>query len=245
MPLPASVIKKDHDLEQDYETIGSELMELRWHWTLDESNSKRVSIRQYARDVGRAESVIRADVNGWAANIEDDAASGSARTGVKKKPNEYREMAKINSKRQHAAEAIAKATGNAISTVARTKRDEIASVVSRAEERAVKQGTTVEEEIDRAAEWDAKARRSAAKQREENKARHTSRYIEIEGYIGVAIQKIRQALDCAENVGFSEEETDLMTVASNKLRAVLTLFDLRITGTADIDWDAELQKIGE
>lgn len=61
MALPKNVIKKDHDLMQDYEGIGMEIMELRWHWTLNEANPKRVSLREYAREVGRAYSTIAGD----------------------------------------------------------------------------------------------------------------------------------------------------------------------------------------
>jgi hypothetical protein len=58
MHLPKSVITQDHRLEKTAEDAGRKLCELRWHWTLDESNSKRVSLSQYARDVGRNRATI-------------------------------------------------------------------------------------------------------------------------------------------------------------------------------------------
>jgi gas vesicle protein len=247
MALPASVIKKDHDLEQDYDTIGSQLMELRWHWTLNESNPKRVTISEYARSVGRTQKTISIDAKTWVQMIADDEGSSltdsAGSVTPKKKPNEYREMAYLSADRQHAAEAIAKVTGNALSTVTRTKREEITAVVGRAQERAEKKGTRVDDEIDRAVEWDAKARRTAEKQRAEKKARHTSRFIEIEGDLGVAMQRLRKVLTVAEDVGFTPDEIELMTVSLGKLRALMNLIDLRIAGETDIDWDKEFQKI--
>lgn len=250
MTLPKSVIKKDHDLEQDYEAIGSELMELRWHWTLDESNPKRVPIREYAREVGRAESGIRADANGWAASIAANAAHGDVRSetpGQARTPNDFRELAKLGAEKQYAAEAIAKVSGKSAGNVARAKREELTAVVNRARERAERKGRAgteaVIEEIDTVVEWDAKAAATRARVREQDKKRHTSRYIEIEGDLGVAMQRLRKVLNVAEGVGFTEEEIELMTVSLGKLRALMNLIDLRIAGETNIDWDAEFQKI--
>jgi len=51
MTLPARVIERDHTLAKS----ADELMKLRWHWTLDESNAKRVGFSEYARSVGASE----------------------------------------------------------------------------------------------------------------------------------------------------------------------------------------------
>ncbi|MPZ14298.1 MAG: hypothetical protein GEU73_07715 [Chloroflexi bacterium] len=69
------------------------------------------------------------------------------------------------------------------------------------------------------------------------------RYIEIEGHVGAAMQRLRRVLEIGEGVDFDADETDLIAEALGKLRALLSLIDLRITGTTDIDWDAELERM--
>jgi hypothetical protein len=61
------------------------------------------------------------------------------------------------------------------------KRDEVAAVLNTARERAEVKGTTVEHEIDRAAEWRAKSRKAAEQEQDRRRRELTMRYIEIEG----------------------------------------------------------------
>ncbi len=56
--LPLEVVQEDTELETRIGRMSERLSQLRWHWTLDESNSDRVSFRQYGRDVGKDHSVI-------------------------------------------------------------------------------------------------------------------------------------------------------------------------------------------
>lgn len=65
--LEPPAVEQDHALDRERSHRLEELMALRWHWTLDESNPARVSIAEYARQVGASESAIGADANGWAA----------------------------------------------------------------------------------------------------------------------------------------------------------------------------------
>ena len=43
---------------------------------------------------------------------------------------------------------------------------------------------------------------------------------------------------------FTDEEMELLRSTVSSINAILTLLDLRMAGTPDIDWDAELEKIG-
>jgi len=64
-PVPTrtrNYVWRDRELSAD----ADELMQLRWHWTLDESNPERVSFAEYAAAVGTDESKIAVDANGWA-----------------------------------------------------------------------------------------------------------------------------------------------------------------------------------
>ena len=62
---PAEDIERDIALDKEVSLAGEQLMEHRWHWTMDESNPERVTIEQYAADCGVAESVVRIDVTAW------------------------------------------------------------------------------------------------------------------------------------------------------------------------------------
>jgi hypothetical protein len=219
-------------------------MKLRWHWTLDESNPKRVDFTEYARAVGRDRKIISRDAYAWEeyqqAKMAGPMGPGSART-----PSDFRQLAKLSEERKQATKAIARVSGKAISTVATSKRDEVDAVVSLAQERAMKRKTTVEHEIEHVAERRERGRQVSDKLKKEQKHRHTARYIAAEGDIGVAMQRLRKLLDDVEGVDFNDDERELLTEALGKLRALLNLLDIRITGATDIDWDKEFQKITE
>lgn len=236
MPLPEKVIEEDRRLTK----AADSLMELRWHWTLDESNPDRVGFTAYGRAVGRDEAIIRRDARAWA-DYQETAGPGR-KPGEAQTPEDFRELRKLSGDRQRATQAIAAATGKKVSTVARG-RDEVDTVLNRARHRAEERGTRVEDEIDRAAEWQAKARKAAEQIQREKRESHGMRYIEIEGHVGAAMQRLRRVLEIGEGVDFDSDETELIAEALGKLRALLSLIDLRITGTTDIDWDAELERM--
>src|SRR5438309_7292975 len=64
--VPQSVVAEDHRLERAADSAALALMRLRWHWTLDESNSKRVSVRAYASAVTKNSTRIHDDAHGYA-----------------------------------------------------------------------------------------------------------------------------------------------------------------------------------
>jgi len=66
MSSPAPASKASRALEKSAESASEQLAKHRWHWTLDETNPERVSLRAYARDVGRAESIVRKYANSYA-----------------------------------------------------------------------------------------------------------------------------------------------------------------------------------
>jgi len=202
MALPKRVIEKDYELSEAHD----ELMELRWKWTMDPSNAKAVSFAEYAREVGRDPSVIRRDATGWdkyQQSLEKAGSSLTASPGAATTPYEFRELAALSEERQQAAQAVAKHTGNKVGHVARNKRQQVDVVVDRAHRAAEKRGTTVEHEIDKAAEWQAKAERVAERDRRERKQRHTSQFLQIEGKIGAMLARGREVLALAEDIPFS------------------------------------------
>jgi hypothetical protein len=244
MTLPAHVIAMDSKLEAAFDDASNSLMEHRWHWTLDESNPKRVSISEYARQVGKSRQTISADANGWA---DYTASTRKARPagkvpGQAKTPEEFRQLANLGAEKQAAAEAIARTTGRSINSAARD-HEALNAVVSKARDKAARRGTTVEHEIDQAAAERERASKAAAKLKDERKKRMTAAYISIEGDIGAMLQRGKKILKTADAIEFGADETELLADALGKLRALLNLLDMRFTGEANVDWDAELEKI--
>jgi hypothetical protein len=237
--LPIDVVERDRTLQK----ATDDLAKLRWHWTLDESNPDRVSFREYARQVGVAWNSISYMANGYAEFIKSDVHGTAHTPGQPQTVSDHIELAKMGGERQDAVKAIAKATGASVTNVASNKREEVDAVLSTARERALDRGTTVQHETERAAEWRAKARKAAERETDERKARSTMRFVEIEGHIGAAMQRLRKVLEAAEGVQFADEEKELVVESLAKLRALLNLIDMRIAGETSIDWDAELERL--
>lgn len=234
--IPQEVVKEDHQLAQ----AADALAKLRWHWTLDETNPKRVSFRAYAEAVGRSHVTIRNMAAGYGSFL----AEGVRGTPNTRSLNDHLELAKLSQRKQAATEALADAQGISVGNVASTQRDRVKDVVELAEAAAERRGTSVEEEIPRAAISHHRTREHAAKQRDEHKKRHTMRYIEMEGHLAAAKQRLTDALKCAQDVDFDREEADLIADSIRNISALLRLLDARFAGTSGTDWDAELARIG-
>lgn len=237
--LPNEVVESDRKLQRS----ADELMELRWHWTLDESNPNRVGFTTYAREVGVSEGAVRNAAHAWADYLKADSYGAVRTPGAAQTPSDFRELRKLSADRQEAAKAVAATTGAPVDRVARHQRTEVDAVVNTARERAADRGTTVDHEIQKAAEWRAKSRKAAERQKDERQKAHTLQWLKIEGHIGAAMQRLRKALDASEDVQFTDDERELLIGSLGKMRAVLNLIDLRIAGETNIDWDTELEKL--
>lgn len=235
--LPTEVVKIDHELEASASKASEALAHHRWHWTLDESNPDRVSIREYARQVVRHRRVVGGQVNGYA-DWTSGAASGATLA-------ECIERAKMSVETEVATEAVAEARGVAFKTARQSRPTEVKRVREIARDRAERKGTTVEEEAPKVAESIVKTEKAEIRQAEERKAQHPLRYISIEGKLARMLRIGTEVLSEAQDVGFDGEEQELLAETIGKLRALLNLIDMRFAGTVDVDWDAELAKISK
>jgi len=228
-------VEVDKRLEEAVESTRLELAQHRWHWTRDETNPDRVSIREYARAVGRSQTTVADIVNAyteWSVRGAPDTEFG-----------DYQARAKLRGDTLTAAEAVAKARGVTLDSARRHHTDEVRQVKAVAQERAERKGTTVEAEVASVADMRERVRQSGRNREAERKASHSLRYIEAEGKVAVAMRNLRAVLADTEGVEFTAEERELLSAAFGQLRAVLNLLDMRIIGTANIDWDAEVAKL--
>ncbi len=176
--LPVRVVEQDQELDAEIARNTEDLMELRWHWTLDESNPQRVSAAAYAREVGRSRQVISRDAHAWQRWLVDqNKRTGTSAPGQPKTASDFRELANLSAEGRQAASAIAKSAKRQVGNVARNSREEIAAVLIGAREAALHNATSVESEIPGVAEalvaqWAEAAERAAAlgRQRDERRA---------------------------------------------------------------------------
>lgn len=134
--LPKHVIEEDRQLDEAVSRTSEALARLRWHWTLDEHNEERVSVREYARQVGRSFPAVHSYANGF--RISRDRGIPIS---------EAIERARVSAETEAATEAVAEARGVAFSTARQQYSAEVrySRIVARV--LAERNGTSVEEEM--------------------------------------------------------------------------------------------------
>jgi hypothetical protein len=234
--IPPDVIATDHDLDAQAERSSEELARHRWHQTLD-PEGPRHSLRAYANAVGCNYATIRKYARGYADWMIDDSNHPLS---------DHIVYANVTAEKAEVAEAVAEVEGIKPSTVAgrRGVGDSLANVTELARERAERTGTTIGQAAREITERKVAGRRAEANRETGRKAQHTLRYIAIEGHLAGAKRRLTDALNDAQDIGFSDEELELLRDAIAQIRALLNLIDMRLAGNPDVDWDDELARLG-
>lgn len=235
MKLPAEVVTEDHDIESRIGRMSERLAKLRWHWTLNEENPDRVSLREYAREVGRSPRLIGMYAKGYLLFSEEDNLPIV----------EAIERASMGAETEVATEAVSKARGTTFTSTRQSRSTEIRRVREMARERAEQKGTTVEEEAPIVAEWIVKTEEAGKQVSSERKERLGLRFVEMEGKLDKVKRELVSAVRLAQDIEWGEEETELLTHTLDNIKALLHLIDTALVGSADVDWDAELAKLSE
>ena len=230
MTLPPEVVLEDRRLEQATTSASEALMRHRWHWTLDESNPKRVSLREYAREVGKSRTLIAKDANGYVLFMSDPDI------GV----TNARERASMGAETWAATEAVAKARGLQPTTVRQDRPVEVRRVREIARERAEQRGTNVEDETRKAADWIVRSEKTNERVATDRRQRLGLRFIELEERLQRTKRELVQIVNLAAAVQWGDEERELLTTTLANVKALIELANLALVGAADIDWDAEL-----
>ena len=234
MALPQHVIREDRQLEHATTSASKQLAELRWHWTLDETNAERVGLREYAREVGRGLPTIHSYANGYVLSRDRDIPISEAI-----------QRAGMGTEREAATEAIAKARGVTFSTIKQSRPTEVKRVRDMARERIEQHGGTIEEQTQKAAEWVVKAEQAEHDQTAARRERLGMRFIGIEERLQRVRRELIQAVNEAAAVGWGEHEQELLAQTLAQVKALLELLDMAIVGAVDVDWDSELAGLGE
>lgn len=241
MALPQSAVKEDKRLESEASSASEHLARHRWHWTLNQDNPKRVSIREYARSVGRGETTVRGQVNGYAQWID---APGTGRT-----LNEAIERAKMGAEKNELVEAVAEANQVGIQQARKVYSTDVSRVREAVERHVEKKPDITPEEKSHYTKKVAKTMarsRKAAEQRETQRAeRRTARFMTIDGEIAQAVRCLNRALHEARFGGLDSDAMEMLEASLDRLRALADLLRVAIAGSVDVDWDEELMKLGQ
>lgn len=111
----------DRELEARASGAMRELMEHRWHWTLDESNPGRKSMREYGRLIGRDHKTILKSARGFE----------MLRNGDESSPQDAYTLAGLSDDRQTVVQAVANADGITMASAAVDRRPEIKAIAER------------------------------------------------------------------------------------------------------------------
>lgn len=228
--LPQDVIEQDHKLEKATDSASVALMQHRWHWTLDESNPGRVSISDYAREVGRKRTVIHQYAFGF----------GFYRPGSITTDEAIR-RANMSAETEAAVEAVAQERGVKFAYASKEFASEARTIREHARQVAEDKGTSTLDEIPRVAEFTYKARRAEKEHRESRRRNDTLRYIEMEAALTKARRHLLDAAKAGEGVEFDAEERELLLDSLDNIKRLLVLLDRAIAGSFDKGWKAELQ----
>lgn len=229
--LPSDVIEQDHTLEKSAEGAARDLILLRWHWTLDESNPDRVSIEEYARQVGRSQPGI------W----RDAQAGVLLDNGAVIQPNEARERATMGAETQEAVAAVASAHGVSFGQARKEYRNEARAIRETARQRAEEKGTTTFDELPKVAAMHGRMVAADRTSREERRKNRTMRFIRMEAKLIKARRQLLGALQESDGVEFDAEERELLQDTITNVKKLLNLLDRAIADRYDQSWKSELR----
>jgi hypothetical protein len=223
-------------------SASEELARHRWHWTLDPDNPKRVSIREYARSVGKAKSTIEAYANGFAA--WNSGRPGAATLG------EAMDRAKMSAAKAELVEAVAEANEVGFKQVAKSYGPDVARLREAVHREAERRPEMTAEErsdfINRTADFMSRSRRAEQRRQEHRKSNRTAQFVIIDGEITQARRCLMRALTEARGTEDLDEDTvRLLETALDSLKAITELLRLAISGSIAVDWDAELARLGD
>src|SRR5882757_1101672 len=241
MTLSAKIINEDHRLEK----AADELAKLRWHWTLDESNSNRVSFSEYAHAVGRSETRIRQHASAYAQFVQFDAQAS------KQTLQDIIDLQNVKQADKEIVSAVAKATGTSINDVRNRHKDDIERVRNTvADAREIESDFTPEREqevIQRSAKFVAAGRKAEQTRRDLRKKSPPVQVLVVEGDLQRARDALTKALEDSHALdieGIDESFLDGLRDVVNRVVSLAKLVQTALTDvTADVDWDKELERI--
>jgi hypothetical protein len=241
-PIPPSVVEKDHTLERSHDKASEALAKHRWHWTTDESNPDRVSVRAYARAIGRHYRTIQSHASGYAEWLRVTGSEPVTLGGMTL--TDCIRLSFLSAETQQIAVAVAEGEGSTPAEVAQGRnRQRLRVIEVQARERAERHGTDPVDEARGIAQRSRQTREMEVRHREKAVQRTSVRFTIAEGKLASAKRYVLDAMREVEGVDMTDEEMELMRSTVANITALLNLLDLRLAGQPDIDWDGELERL--
>lgn len=234
---------KDVKLEHNITTANEALGKHRWEQTC--APDAPFTIGQYAGAVNKSWSTIARTARGYGF-YQGRTAEQRVLYPTLTSCQEYAQTAE---EKRVVVEAVAKA--NAVTTSAvRHSSDHNATVkrVNRdAQKVAAVRGVEVTEVVAEVAVQEAKRQKAAAKAEEARKKNHSVKYREIATHLNEVRRRLRYAGEATENVIFTDDEVEAIKEFIVSTKAVLDMFEERVTGDISVttDWDAAFAAMGE
>jgi len=204
LTLPDEVIELDHRLSGS----STLLMEVRHHWTLDESNPERVSLGEYGRRVGVAQRVVSAYAHGYILLHEGKAATAQ----------EAIERAHMSEETAAVTEAVARVHGVSFGVASKYYRYDVRFVREEARERAEELDTDFWTALEDAVE---QLRQRVAHRGGGEPSSHSRAFINIDARLIVARDKIRSCVAEVREAQFRGEEEDSLSGRLDEVRRAL------------------------
>src|SRR5215471_4875231 len=228
MTLPLSAVEQDHSLEKATDSASLALMEHRWHWTLDASNAQRVSVSEYARQVGRSQALIFRYSRGYEIYSRETISAEEARA-----------RAGMSAETQAATEAVAEARGIQFGYARQEFGSEARAIRETARQRAEEKGTSTLDEIEQAAAITYRRQEAERERHEERKQRAPLRYIEIEAQLNNARRSLVRAIQASEGVDLAPEDRELLAQTLDNIKRLVVIADRAISDAYDTSWRGE------
>lgn len=239
LKLHLEVIQEDNRLDRRHQSSLSALCEHRWHWTLDETNPERVSLAEYARQVGRASSTINTQAHGFAFWVDAGRPDSPSLTDFIVRANMGEEFGTV-------IETIAQARGQSYRTT-REQFSGYARVVASQARQIVANDPSLDyrdavRQLVNGGEDEVLTDELRAEKQEMR--RNVFRHTDAIGAIYRGRQATANAIELVRNVQWTDEEHAQLADAVAKFAAAVGLLEVAILGSKqNINWDAELAKL--
>lgn len=227
-----SIARRDAELRASVENASEALARLRYENTI----AVGVTFHEYALKCGLTMEAVRRYARAW--QVMTSSASPRSLSDALVRVETSAERADV-------IEAIAEVRGVTPKAIHAHHKDEVRRIESIARERAAEpeRETTVRDEASKLAQIMVRREASEREQRSMRNAKKDLRFIELERHLMGARRCLTNAI--AVDAELDDEHRELLAHAVTVVRDLLNLVDLKFVGAADIDWDAELARLGE
>lgn len=229
-----AVIDLDVQLAKTVDRTRERLCRHRWYWTLNPENPNRVPLKTYAISVGRSYSTVRTQANGYARWLADPSIS----------LNDHVELANMGAERAEVSKRVAQIYGLSGSTARQELQGVISDLVAQTKEKTEPGKVSFEEALDDVVEFHRKSKESRERRQQTHLERHGIKFVGVDNQVTRAINAIHKALQEAKRSEWSDQERQILTEGITRLRGYLGLLEVALTGSTEVDWDAELAQLG-